>query len=136
HVGLEAVITSFQVTLIIGPVIGFTVARRIALALQKKDLDLVVHGYETGRIVRLPGGRYVELHAGLDEDERARLAHRAVRPIAPRPDEAGRLTRLDRVRGALAERFFADRVVVPKSSAETTRALTAGAPEGAAGAEP
>ncbi len=127
HVGLEAVITTFQVTLIVGPVIGFAVARRIALALQKKDLELVVHGYETGRIVRLPGGRYVELHAGLDEDERARLAHRAVRPIAPRPDEAGRLTRLERVRGALAERFFADRVEVPERAAEAAGAI-AGAP--------
>src|SRR5690606_11815091 len=85
RVGLETVITTIQVTLIVGPVVGVVVARRIALALQKKDLELAVHGYETGRIVRLPGGRYVEMHEQLDGEERARLAHHVMRPIAPRP---------------------------------------------------
>jgi hypothetical protein len=75
------------------------------------------------------------LHAGLDDDERARLAHRAVRPIAPRPDETGRLTRLDRVRGALAERFFADRVEVPESAAEAAGAIAGASHDDAEPAE-
>jgi ubiquinol-cytochrome c reductase cytochrome b subunit len=40
----------------IGPIIGFIVTRRICLALQRKDREIVLHGRETGRIVRLPHG--------------------------------------------------------------------------------
>jgi ubiquinol-cytochrome c reductase cytochrome b subunit len=112
-VSLESVITTFQVTLIAGPVLGFVVARRVCLALQKKDRDLVLHGHETGRIVRLPGGEYVEVHAAIDDEQRDRLtAHSHIRAVDARPNEAGRLTLLARVRGALAEWFFADRIDV------------------------
>ncbi|WP_347978706.1 cytochrome b N-terminal domain-containing protein [Microbacterium sp. ProA8] len=71
---IEHVITALQVALVVGPFVAFTVARRICFGLQRKDAGLLRHGYETGRIVRLPGGEYVEIHQPLDETERARLA--------------------------------------------------------------
>jgi hypothetical protein len=40
------------------------------LALQRKDREIALHGYESGRIVRLPGGEYVEVHEQLDDYER------------------------------------------------------------------
>jgi ubiquinol-cytochrome c reductase cytochrome b subunit len=72
-VSIEHVITTLQVALVVGPFVAFTIARRICFGLQRKDADLLRHGYETGRIVRLPGGEYVEIHQPLDETERARL---------------------------------------------------------------
>lgn len=114
QVGLESVIITLRVALIVGPAIAFVVARRVCLALQKKDRDLVLHGYETGRIVRLPGGEYVEVHEPIDQDERARLtAHTHTLAVEARPDDAGRLPQLERLRGKLAEWFFADRIDVP-----------------------
>ena len=71
---IEGVIGTLQAALFIGPLIGFTVAQRVCLGLQRKDRDLLEHGFETGRIVRLPGGEYVEVHQPLDETQRARLA--------------------------------------------------------------
>ncbi|WP_163620685.1 cytochrome b N-terminal domain-containing protein [Microbacterium sp. B35-30] len=73
-VSIEHVISALQVALVVGPFLAFTVARRICFGLQRKDAGLLHHGYETGRIVRLPGGEYVEIHQPLDETERARLA--------------------------------------------------------------
>lgn len=73
-VSIEHVILTLQAALVIGPVVGFSVARRIALGLQQKDRMLLEHGYETGRILRLPGGEYVEVHRPLDPEERARIA--------------------------------------------------------------
>jgi ubiquinol-cytochrome c reductase cytochrome b subunit len=73
-VSIEHVITALQVAFVVGPFLAFTVARRICFGLQRKDAGLLRHGYETGRIVRLPGGEYVEIHQPLDETERARLA--------------------------------------------------------------
>ena len=73
-VSIEHVITTLQVALVAGPILAYTVTRRMCFGLQRRDAGLLRHGYETGRIVRLPGGGYDEIHRPLDETERARLA--------------------------------------------------------------
>lgn len=62
HVSLNVVLTVLQVAIVTGPVIGFAIARSICRWLQRRDEDVAAHGYETGRIVRLPSGGYVEDH--------------------------------------------------------------------------
>ena len=81
HLSLELVLVGFQVQLFAGPVIGFVVAQRVCLGLQRRDLDIVEHGWETGRIVRLPGGAYTEVHAGGGDPELWRLASTTSSPI-------------------------------------------------------
>ncbi|MDP3951967.1 cytochrome b N-terminal domain-containing protein [Microbacterium sp.] len=111
QLSFESVIVTLQVALIAGPVLAFMLTRRICLALQKKDRDLVLHGYETGRVVRLPGGEFVEVHQPLDEQERWRLAaHAHPEAIDARPSESGQLSLVERMRAALAAMFYADRV--------------------------
>ncbi|MBW9092712.1 cytochrome bc complex cytochrome b subunit [Microbacterium jejuense] len=78
-VSIEHVILTLQAALVLGPLVGFSVARRVALGLQQKDRMLLEHGYETGRILRLAGGEYVEVHRPLDETDRARIAL----PVSP-----------------------------------------------------
>jgi ubiquinol-cytochrome c reductase cytochrome b subunit len=97
--------------LLLGPIVGFTITRRVARALQRKDRELVLHGVETGRIVRLPGGEYVEVHRPLDAYERWRLVDfEDHAPLMLRPDDRGRITVLERVRVRLTRFFFEDRV--------------------------
>lgn len=74
HVALEAVVHTFQAAVVLGPPVAFWLTRRVCVALQKKDQSILLHGYETGRIVRLPGGEYVEVHGVVDAAERSRLA--------------------------------------------------------------
>lgn len=69
---LEHVIVAFQVLLFVAPPLGYSITRRLCLGLQRKDREIRRHGYETGRIIRLPGGEYVEEHRPLDPLERAR----------------------------------------------------------------
>ncbi|MGW9183851.1 cytochrome bc1 complex cytochrome b subunit [Agromyces sp. NPDC055661] len=110
---LETVIATLQAALLLGPIIGFSVARRICLGLQRKDRDALLHGFETGRIVRLPGGEYVEVHQPLSESERARIAVTdAPRPAQLRPNARGALTLADRLRVRLSRFYFADRIEV------------------------
>jgi ubiquinol-cytochrome c reductase cytochrome b subunit len=119
---LEGTIETLRVTLFVGPILGFILTQRVCLALQRKDRDLVAHGFETGRIVRLPGGEYVEVHQPIDEYERWRLsAHTHVDAVDARPTESGRLSRVERLRAALAAMFYADRVerVEPTDSPTT-----------------
>ena len=111
RVSVESLIHFYQAMLLIGPVVGFVVARRVAIALQRKDRELVLHGFETGRIVRLPGGEYIEVHKPLGEYERWRLVDfEQQAPLRLRPDARGRLSRSQRLRVRLSRLFFEDRV--------------------------
>jgi ubiquinol-cytochrome c reductase cytochrome b subunit len=109
---IEGVITTLQVLLIVGPIAAFLIAKRTCLALQRKDREIALHGYESGRIVRLPGGEYVEVHEQLDDYERWRLLDfEEYKPLTVRPDEKGRITVGTRVRAGLSRWFFEDRVM-------------------------
>jgi ubiquinol-cytochrome c reductase cytochrome b subunit len=111
QVSLESVVHAFQALAVLGPVAAFVVTRRVCLALQKKDRQLLLHGYETGRIVRLPGGEYVEIHAPVPDDERRRLSGpEAVEPLQVRPDDAGRIRWVDRLRAQISRAYVDDRL--------------------------
>ena len=111
HVSFESIILSLQILLLLGPPAAFEITRRVCLALQRKDREIALHGYETGRIVRLPGGEYAEAHQPVDIYERWRLiAHTHPTALPARPDAAGRLTVVERARARLATWFFEDRI--------------------------
>ncbi|AYF98378.1 cytochrome b [Protaetiibacter intestinalis] len=84
RLSLEGVLVGFQVLLVLGPAVAFAVVQRLCLGLQRKDLDIVEHGHETGVIVRLPGGEYVEEHAGGGPDELWRVPGGSARPALRR----------------------------------------------------
>ncbi|GAB3395999.1 ubiquinol-cytochrome c reductase cytochrome b subunit [Humibacter soli] len=118
HIGLENVVNAFQVIVLLGPAAAFFLTRRICLALEKKDRLLLLHGYETGRIVRLPGGEYVEMHEPVPVEERASFSGpRTVPLVVVRPDERGRIRLRDRLRARIARAYLEDRIV-PASIAE------------------
>ena len=73
HVSLNDVTYWLRALFFVGPVIAFIVTKRVALALQRKDREIALHGRETGRIVRLPHGEFIEVHAPLDEYKRYKL---------------------------------------------------------------
>jgi len=100
-----------QATLILGPIIAFWVTRRIAIGLQKKDREILLHGYESGNIRRLPGGEFIEVHEPLDEYESWKLkAFDSYEPVMVRPNARGRITPATHVRAALTRWFFEDRI--------------------------
>jgi len=120
HFGLtiEGVITSLQYTLILGPIVAYLVTKRICIGLMKKDREIALHGVESGRIVRLPGGEYIEVHEQLTEYERWRLvSFDDYKPLMIRPNKNGQITVAQRVRASLSTWFFEDRIA-PVSQAE------------------
>lgn len=70
QLSIEGVIAFLRAVVLAGPLLAFELTRRFCLGLQRKDHEVLLHGYETGRIVRLPGGEYVEVHQPLDEYQR------------------------------------------------------------------
>ncbi len=121
-VTIEGVIHTLQVLLIVGPVLAYIVAKRVCVALQKKDREIALHGYETGRIVRMPDGEYIEVHEQLDDYERWKLvSFEDYEPLMIRPNKQGKITVSQRVRASASSWFFEDRIA-PVSGTDIERA--------------
>jgi ubiquinol-cytochrome c reductase cytochrome b subunit len=118
QMSLNQVLISMQILLIIGPIIAYWVTKRTCLSLQRKDREMVLHGRETGRVVRLPHGEYIELHEPLDKYELWKLVDfKDYQPTLPRPNKDGKITLGSRVRSALSKIYFEDRIA-PVTKAE------------------
>lgn len=111
RLSIETVTYAIQAITVLGPFVAFFVTKRICLALQKKDREIALHGFESGRIVRLPGGEYVEVHQPLSDYERWKLvSFEEYEPITLRPDRRGRITAGMRMRARMSNWFFEDRI--------------------------
>ena len=56
-----------RVAVFVGPVIAFWITRRWCISLQRHDNDLLLHGYESGIIMRSAEGGYSERHLPIGE---------------------------------------------------------------------
>ena len=116
HLSINDITMFFRLFIFLGPILGFWITKRLCLGLQRRDRELVLHGHETGRILRFADGEYVEVHKPLNEDERwLRVQHESRRPlqIAPEADSRGvvrRGYRKDLFRQRVSRFFFQDRI--------------------------
>jgi ubiquinol-cytochrome c reductase cytochrome b subunit len=118
HVSLNDVTYWLRALFFIGPVIAYAVTKRIALALQRKDREIALHGRETGRIVRLPHGEFIEVHAQVDDYKRYKLVgFESPEPLPEIVNSDGKVTQAEKLRARLSRVFFEDRVA-PATPAE------------------
>lgn len=111
QMSLNHVLTAMQVLLIIGPFIAYWITKRTCLSLQRKDREVVLHGRETGRVLRLPHGEFVEVHEPLDKFELWKLVDfKDYEPTLPRPNAQGKITLGARLRSAVSRMYFEDRI--------------------------
>lgn len=92
NLSINQVTWFLRIALLTAPAIAFIITRRICIGLQRKDLDKLLHGNETGRILRLPDGGFVEVHEPVSEEELAVLtARETYTPLAlpPKTDASG-----------------------------------------------
>jgi ubiquinol-cytochrome c reductase cytochrome b subunit len=93
HISLYATTWIFRCSFLILPPIVFWATRRICIGLQRKDLHSVEHGFETGRIVMLPHGEFIEVETALPPERIARMGleyrQRSAPEIPPAVDEHG-----------------------------------------------
>ena len=120
---IEGVTYALQALLFLGPIVAYIVAHRVCIGLQKKDREIALHGYESARIVRLPGGEYIEVHEPLSEYERWKLVDfDDYKPLMLRPNAKGRIPVTQRVRAVLSNWFFEDRIApVTKTEIEAAQ---------------
>ena len=125
----NTMIRVLQVLLFVGPVVAFIVTKRLCLSLQRRDRDLLLHGRETGRVLRLPSGEFLEIHEEVDEESRAKIMAKSdIEPLAlpEAVDDSGvanPASRKQRRRSRWSRFFFTDNVPLP-SDEELTEART------------
>jgi ubiquinol-cytochrome c reductase cytochrome b subunit len=128
HVSVNAVTWTVRVGLFVVPALAFAITKRLALALQRRDRDTVLHGRETGVIKRLPHGEYVEIHEPLDQARLHTLtAHEQYRPLKGGPDrdpDGSAPARTRRLRVALSRAFYGPGTQIPKPSPTEHKELT------------
>src|SRR6476659_4576304 len=127
HMSINDITNVLRLACFVVPPLAFWVTKRICLSLQRHDRDKVLHGRESGTIIRTAGGRFFEKHEALDEYGRWTLVQQEV----PEPLELGSQTdengvaakhaRSERRRARLSHFYFKDRVA-PVTPAELAAA--------------
>jgi ubiquinol-cytochrome c reductase cytochrome b subunit len=101
------------------PVIAFILTRRWCISLQRHDEAALLHGYETGVIMRSPEGAYSERHLPIDDSRAYTLTARDRDQVYALPsgeDENGVKapgTRRNRLRAKLSHFWFAPNIQKP-----------------------
>ena len=123
---INALSWTLRVLLIVAPPLAFIITKRTCLSLQRRDRDKLLHGYESGRILRLPHGEFVEVHQPLNEKELAVISSKPDTAVLPAPEKSD----ADRVRNPrylvhslrhrLSAFFYGDNI--PRPTAEEIEA--------------
>jgi ubiquinol-cytochrome c reductase cytochrome b subunit len=94
-----------RIGLLVLPPLAFVITKRLCLSLQRADRDLVLHGKETGRLVRLPHGEFVEVHEPLSDAQAWRLTqHEQLPPLELESTDAHGVRRPGGLRNKLRAR--------------------------------
>lgn len=111
-----------RVLIILGPILGFIITKRICLALQRKDREIALHGRETGVIEFSPEGAILERHELVDQYRLYELvAFESRQPVPAQPNKKGKVGTWEKFRAFWSRRFYEDRVE-PISSQELIEA--------------
>jgi ubiquinol-cytochrome c reductase cytochrome b subunit len=116
---INAITWTLRALVFIVPPLVFVITKRFCLSLQRRDRDKLLHGYETGTIMRMPSGEYIEVHAPVSDEERAKLlAGDTYRPleIETEPDENGvrpKRKPLDSMRARISAFYYAEAIEKP-----------------------
>ncbi len=108
-----------RVAVFLGPVVAFVVTKRWCISLQRHDNEQLLHGYETGIIMRSPEGGYSERHLPISEERAYTLTARDRDQILPAPTAVDGNgvpapgSRIKAVRARLSENMYADNVQKP-----------------------
>jgi ubiquinol-cytochrome c reductase cytochrome b subunit len=119
HLNINYFTYAVRVLVFVAPVVVFVLTRRWCISLQRADRDRLLHGYETGVIMRSPDGGYAEKHLPIGTDEAYTLTARERDQILPPPteeDENGvpnRQVRAMRLRARLSRYWFGPNVQKP-----------------------
>jgi ubiquinol-cytochrome c reductase cytochrome b subunit len=119
HLSLNSITYFNRVAVFVGPLLAFWIARRWCISLQRADQARLLHGYESGIIMRSPEGAYAEKHLPISAEEAYTLTARDRDTPLPEPaavDEHGVANRhaaIGRLRARLSRAWFSNTIQKP-----------------------
>ncbi|MGA8208988.1 MAG: ubiquinol-cytochrome c reductase cytochrome b subunit [Nocardioidaceae bacterium] len=119
HLNLNYLTYFNRVAVFVGPVLAFIITRRWCISLQRADQARLLHGYESGIIMRSPEGAYAEKHQPISTDEAYTLTARDRDEVLAPPSEAdtngvaNRKVKLMQLRAKLSHFWFAENIQKP-----------------------
>ncbi len=119
HLSINQITYFMRVAVFVGPVIAFFITRRWCISLQRHDQETLLHGYETGIIMRSPEGGYAERHLPIDGGRAFAMTDRDredVPELGSSADPNGlrpQGTRKEKLRAKLSTLWYADNVQPP-----------------------
>jgi ubiquinol-cytochrome c reductase cytochrome b subunit len=119
HLSLNSITYFMRAAVFILPPIAFWITRRWCISLQRADQHRLLHGYETGVIMRSPEGGYSERHLPISHEEAYTLTARdrdVVLEAPPETDENGvapRGLRPKRLRARMSQLWFGHNIQKP-----------------------
>jgi len=119
---INAITWFLRVALIVVPPLVFVLTRRICLGLQRRDHEKLLHGYETGRVLRLPHGEFIEAHEPISVKEMAVITSKndvAPLPTPPKADIDGvknKKFHQQNLRAKLSRFFYGENIPLPSAA--------------------
>jgi ubiquinol-cytochrome c reductase cytochrome b subunit len=116
---LNSITYFMRAAVFIVPPLVFVVVRRWCIGLQRADNERLLHGYESGIIMRSPDGAYTERHLPVSDEQAFTLSSRQRDPVLVPAREADGNgvappgSRAERARGRVAQAVYADQVQPP-----------------------
>ena len=114
-----------RIGILVLPPIAFVVTKRLCLSLQRADRDLVLHGRETGTLMRMPSGEFVEVHEPISAEKAWTLTqHEQPVPLELEDTDARGVKRPGSIKNKLRNRMSrAHAVAVPKVNAQDLKEI-------------
>jgi ubiquinol-cytochrome c reductase cytochrome b subunit len=125
HLTINQIMWFSRIAIFVLPPIAFVVTKRLCLSLQRADRDLVLHGRETGRLLRMPSGEFVEVHEPISAEKAWLLTQHEQRPplVLDAVDSRG-VRRAGALKNKLRARISnANAEAVPKVSVEDLKEI-------------
>lgn len=125
HLTINQIMWFSRIAIFILPPISFVITKRLCLSLQRADRDLVLHGRETGRLVMMPHGEFVEVHEPISPEKAWLLTQHEQQPaLALEETDTGGVRRPKALKNKLRARLSkAHAVAIPKATAADLKEL-------------
>ena len=106
HLTINQIMWFTRIGVIVIPPLVFVITKRICLSLQRADREKVLHGRETGRLLMLPHGEFVEVHEPISPELAWKLtAHEQAPALALEDVDARGVQRGGRLKNKLRKRM-------------------------------
>ncbi len=122
NMSINSIIWFLRISLFIIPPLMFVLTRRICLGLQRRDNAKLLHGYEAGRILRLPHGEFIEAHEPLSVKQLAVITSKSDIAPLPTPQKTdidgvkNKRYQIENLRSKVSHFFYGENVPLPSAA--------------------